>query len=431
MEKDIDTTKTGTKVIWLRKVRQLKTILLPQPPIQLLKEVILAPIDIFRLNEDNPQPESQIFKSVALIQKQIRNIDGSSSFFGNAVVYINGIGQLKKQILSFQDADANVRANNQYEWFLKIILPPDDVQFSSVKSAGMYTLALSVTGQLWSRGIKPNGTIEESDRFAVNPHFQAKDGLIPSSIGASNIISYAWEGHRAIIILQNGAVFAYGQLQELQSYDNKIPVEGIIELTDSKRFSPKFSDKLRGQISNDVGQFGIFGTHKVIKYIRKMNAFLTEGGLVISRYYINTPGKVQLLYTPLDPQWFGGETVVKMYHIAKEAYVLQSGRFIVTEGNKEEEALGNDIKQPYATGNLPFSLNELQSIIMISEPYITFLRKNGQLISVQMLYADDKLPEIIDVTSLPAELAREKDEDQEMTIKKIGRCSYFCYILYE
>lgn len=48
-----------------------------------------------------------------------------------------------------------------------------------------------------------------------------------------------------------------------------------------------------------------------------------------------------------------------------------------------------------------------------------------------MLYADDKLPEIIDVTSLPAELAREKDEDQEMTIKKIGRCSYFCYILYE
>jgi hypothetical protein len=83
-----------------------------------------------------------------------------------------------------------------------------------VKSAGAYSLAKTVEGQLWSRGLKEDGTWDDNENWTLNPRFNAKDGLIPSSLGPSKIRTFCFELHRAVIILENGAVFAYGQLQE-------------------------------------------------------------------------------------------------------------------------------------------------------------------------------------------------------------------------
>jgi hypothetical protein len=39
---------------------------------------------------------------------------------------------------------------------------------------------------------------------------------------------------------------------------------------------PRFVDELRGALPGGAGTFGIFGTFHVVKYFRRINAFLTD-----------------------------------------------------------------------------------------------------------------------------------------------------------
>ncbi|KAA6394964.1 MAG: hypothetical protein EZS28_009513 [Streblomastix strix] len=75
---------------------------------------------------------------------------------------------------------------------------------------------------------------------------------------------FRFELHRAIIILENGAAFAYGQLQEFQGQTN-VAESGFIELTDTNKLKPMFIDDLRGELSEEEGQFGIFGTFQLMQ----------------------------------------------------------------------------------------------------------------------------------------------------------------------
>jgi hypothetical protein len=90
-----------------------------------------------------------------------------------------------------------------------------------VKSAGAFSAAKTVDGKLYIRGMKDDGNWNdaEGEKWELNKYFSAKDGLIPSSLDkdkaqekdkGSKIRSFSFELHRLIVILENGAVFAYG-----------------------------------------------------------------------------------------------------------------------------------------------------------------------------------------------------------------------------
>jgi glyoxylate utilization-related uncharacterized protein len=72
--------------------------------------------------------------------------------------------------------------------------------------------------------MKYDGSWDEakSEEWKENPHFNGKEGLIPNSVGEpSKILSFSFDMHCLIVILENGAVFAYGELKDqLKNWSN-------------------------------------------------------------------------------------------------------------------------------------------------------------------------------------------------------------------
>ncbi|KAA6379120.1 MAG: hypothetical protein EZS28_025353 [Streblomastix strix] len=89
-----------------------------------------------------------------------------------------------------------------------------------------------------------------------------------------------------VLMIQNGAVFAYGQLDDFQGWSN-VPYNGFIELTDTAKMKPVFLDELRGALSGAEGTFGIFGSFHIVKNCRDAKAFLTNEGIVLACAVLN------------------------------------------------------------------------------------------------------------------------------------------------
>lgn len=97
-----------------------------------------------------------------------------------------------------------------------------------------------------------------------------------------------------------------------------------------------FIDELRGSLSGEEGTFGIFGTFHVIKYFRNAKAFLTAEGIVLIQAYTDVEKKNKYCFTPLDPNWFGGEKIVHINSDVWDAYVTESGRIFITRAVYKE-----------------------------------------------------------------------------------------------
>ncbi|KAA6373005.1 MAG: hypothetical protein EZS28_031468, partial [Streblomastix strix] len=246
-----------------------------------------------------------------------------------------------------------------------------------------------------------------------NPHFNYKGGLIPSSLGPSKIRQFCIEGNRAIVILENGAVFAYGDLHLFRSYPN-LPIDGFIELTDSNNLKPIFSEDILGDLSGAEGQFGIFGTYQVVKYFRDAQAFLTADGIVIQFNYPEHE-KSKNSFTPIDPKFFYGEKVVYINNChGGENYLAESGRLIITATEYFEMSklfitkLANPIRKEF----LPFNLNELQTLILARKQYFTSLQKDGKILNFR--FGDNTAR---DVTHFITQLAKINPDEPDMKIK--------------
>ncbi|KAA6374364.1 MAG: hypothetical protein EZS28_030110 [Streblomastix strix] len=263
--------------------------------------------------------------------------------------FVGEIGQIRKELSIFLKIDTEKKKQLSRGCFKTIQLPPSQLIFTDLRSASAYSLAKTAEEQLWSRGMKDDGTWDVSEQLTMNSHFNAPNGLITSSVGLSRIRNFCFELHTAVIILENGAVFAYGQIQEFQSWDN-IAADGFIVLTDSSRLKLRFDDELRGSVPGGQGPFGIFGTFHVVQYFRRMNAFLTDQGVVID--------------------------------YAKE------------------------LAGPVVRTILPFKVNELVQLILTKKTHVTALRDNGILFSIS--FEDQSVQ---DVTGYATKIAKIKSTD--------------------
>ncbi|KAA6369179.1 MAG: hypothetical protein EZS28_035293 [Streblomastix strix] len=418
--------RTGVRALIVKRLPQVAAIVNPDRTENDKADIKTHIFDIRAQLEENPTFESQRIKKITLIYSNQR-LGEHSSFYTWAAIYINGLNQLKKEILILPEHISQAHKDNSREWFNTIQLPPSDLQFIDVKSAGAFTIAKTIDGKLWSRGMKDDGTWDDgTEIWRLNPHFNADDGLIPSSLGPSKIRSFSFELHRAIVILENGAVFAYGQLQEFQGWAN-VAENGFIELTDTSKMKPCFIDGLRGELSEVEGQFGIFGTFHVVKYYKNAKAFLTADGIVLAQAYIEVETKYKYSFTPIDPKFFGGEKIVHINHHVWDAYVTESGRIIITRGMyKEAKEFVTELTTPQKVLQLPFCVDELHCLILTKKTHFTALRADGRIFSIR--YEDGA---VRDATDYVIQLAKSNIQESDMRIKHFEHVAMSFYFLFE
>ncbi|KAA6396268.1 MAG: hypothetical protein EZS28_008204 [Streblomastix strix] len=418
--------RAGVRILIVKRLPQVAAVVNPDRTEEDKSEVKTLIVDIRTLKTENPTVESQRFKKFALIYSNQR-IDNNNSFYAWAAIYINGIGQLKAELCIMPEHYSPTHVTKSQEWFKTIKLPPQELRFVDVKSAGAFTLAMTAEGKLWSRGMKDDGTWDDgTEQWEENKHFNMKDGLIPSSHGPSKIRSFSFELHRAIIILENGAVFAYGQLQEFQGWAN-VAENGFIELTDTAKMKPVFLDELRGGLSGAEGTFGIFGTYHVVKYFRRAKAFLTADGIVLAQAYTEVEKKYKYSFTPIDPKWFGGEKIIHINHHVWDAYVTETGRVIITRGMyKEHKEFVTELTTPQKVLQLPFHVRLLKTLILTKKTHYTALRDDGRIYSIK--YEDGTVRESTDYVT---DLVKADGEGAGMIIKHFAHVAVSFYFLLE
>ncbi|KAA6392825.1 MAG: hypothetical protein EZS28_011653 [Streblomastix strix] len=389
-------------------------------------EVKTTIFDIRSLQAENPTAEAQKIKKFTLIFSNQR-LGETYSFFAWAAIYINGVNQLKAELLIMPEHCTEAHVTKSQEWFKTIQLPPQEIKFVDVKSAGAFTLALTEDGKLWSRGMNDDGTWDEgTEIWRLNPHFNAENGLIPSSLGPSKIRQFSFELHRAIVILENGAVFAYGQLNEFQGWPN-VPENGFIELTDTAKMKPCFLDELRGELSGTEGPFGIFGTFHAIKYYANAKAFLTADGIVLAQAYTEVEAKYKYSFTPIDPKFFGGQKIVHINHHVWDVYVTETGRAIITRAAyKEAKKFVAELTTPQKVMQLPFSVDQLNALILTKKTHFTALNKDGRILSIR--YEDGS---VRDATDYVSELVNADGEGEGMKIKHYQQVSTHFIFLFD
>ncbi|KAA6403767.1 MAG: hypothetical protein EZS28_000705 [Streblomastix strix] len=416
---------TFKRALIVKRLPQVASVIDPNRTDEDKTEVKTTIVDIRTLKTENPTVQSQRFKKVTLIYSNQR-FDNNISFYAWAAIYINGLNQLKAELCIMPEHYSPTHVTKSQEWFKTIKLPPQEIRFVDVKSAGAFTLALTENGQLWSRGMNDDGNWDDgTEVWRLNPHFNAENGLIPSSIGPCKIRSFCFELHRAIIILENGAVFAYGQLQEFQGWPN-IPENGFIELTDTAKMKPFFLDELRGSLSGAEGQFGIFGTFHVVKYFRRAKAFLTTQGIVLAQAYTEAEKKYRYSFTPIDPKFFSGEKIVHINHHIFDAYVTESGRVIITRGMyKEHKEFVTELTQPQKVLQLPFDVSELNTLILTKKTHFTALNEDGRIYSIK--YEDGS---VRDATDYVSELVNADGEGEGMKIKHFAHVAISYIFLF-
>ncbi|KAA6391724.1 MAG: hypothetical protein EZS28_012751 [Streblomastix strix] len=485
------TDRGGTKVIVFRELPHLATSFNPNSTQENKEEVRFCVFDVLKTHPDLPTEQKRI-NTLAIIHKCIR-IDDSSSFWACAIVYINAQGYLEKEQCSFPDLQGMTVERLTREWIASIELPPATITFQDIKSGGSIALALSSTGQLWTWGMGNDGKWSNEDcqsdlnegRWVISQLFNSEDGLMQSSIGGSRISKFTVEPRRATVILQNGAVFILGDVEEFRSFwrggqtwgnsvigGESVNVEdieggkgawGLLEITDSRRFVPLFSVDLRGKIAEKQGNFGIFGEHKISKYFKRMGAFLSDKGIIFLKT-VKDSDRSQSFYTPLDPLlWFKGEGIVHADHHVRDAYVTESGKVYVIRGLiRTNEEMKTSLKDPVAVAQLPFTkisarqapkgsyIKQLKGIFLTKNDHLTLLTDTGYFINLRYGNAqkdeepsgegEETTDEFIKkyttdsttvVTGLLDQITRDAVDEPGMIAKRVGTSAAYHFVLYE
>ncbi|KAH7824103.1 uncharacterized protein MONOS_13094 [Monocercomonoides exilis] len=416
--------RTGTKALVCKRLPHVAIVVDPQLTEERKGNLERYIFDVTKEPELKLKEEQRI-KSLCIQYKNLR-IDNNSSFFAWGIIYVDGLGTLRKKLIDFGDYDDIKEKRPLAEkWINDIQMPPASVKFTRVKSGGNFTMALTEGGELWSRGWNEAGSWTEEEKFTLNYHFKGEGGLIDSSLGKSRIKDFHFEGVRSVVILENGAILLFGSTSEFQPYDSSIPSDGFVEITD-KKYKPKFIKELSGDVDSSAGQYGIFGTHKPVKYFKRMNAFLDENGIVLLRVVDEVDRKNQFYYTAVDPKYFGGEKIINMNHHVDEMYITESGKMIITNGMRGTADIATDLKNPKATRQMDFSVKRLKVSILTKHTHTTLFRDDGKLISVDLEKEGTK-----DVTDFATELSVDEVNPSGMVLKWYGHCGVQYYFLYE
>ncbi|KAH7830660.1 uncharacterized protein MONOS_6306 [Monocercomonoides exilis] len=400
----------GSQILVFERLPYVASVL--QPPVQENHVYYNCFLFDIKRNFSETNPLAKTVISTAMALKNV--VTGSESCcFGICFVYVDGLGFMHKVPFSFHKPRLEQEVDALQAYYKHLTLPPAEERFIKVKSYGCLMFALSRQGDLWTRGITEKGGVIDDDRFVRHQCWEADEhGMINSSLGKSRIKDFFIEANRSFIILENGAVFVFGSLTEFIPYqgsagpftdplqgveDNstvttskskKLSTNGLIEITNSRLFGPRFVKELLGeedeyrkramekeeeakfnkrmaldgattfessspqmQLSfgssstsyssmvipiipcGRYGQYGIFGTHKPAQYISRMDAFLTSDGVPIVKCFEEDSKTPNIFYTPLDRgRFFHGESVVMMAHHVLDAFLTDRGRIVIVRG---------------------------------------------------------------------------------------------------
>ncbi|KAA6400679.1 MAG: hypothetical protein EZS28_003790 [Streblomastix strix] len=134
--------KTFRRALIVKRLSHVATIIDPD---RTEKDKAEVKLKLFE-NKQNPDEEKLSFlakriKKVTLIYSN-QIIDNNNSFYAWAAIYINGLNQLKAELLIMPEHYLPQHVTKSEKFFKTILLPPQEIKFIEVKSAGAYTLAL-------------------------------------------------------------------------------------------------------------------------------------------------------------------------------------------------------------------------------------------------------------------------------------------------
>ncbi|KAA6379337.1 MAG: hypothetical protein EZS28_025137, partial [Streblomastix strix] len=162
---------TFKRALIVKRLPQVATIIDPDRTEEDKAEVRTKIFEIKQnLDEEKLSFLAKRIKKVTLIYHNIQS-DETGSFYAWAAIYINGLNQLKAELLVMPEHYSEAHVTKSEEFFKTIQLPPQEIKFVEVKSAGAYTLALTEDGKLWSRGMNDDGNWDVgTEIWRLNPH---------------------------------------------------------------------------------------------------------------------------------------------------------------------------------------------------------------------------------------------------------------------
>jgi hypothetical protein len=349
------------------------------------------------------------------------------------LLFIDGQGNMQKRLLDMHgenDTEKSREACRKYLQDFQLPSSTSPVKFQSVKSVVEFSAALTETGALWTRGWAEDGSASarEEKRFHLLTRFTPDaEGRIQSSHGPSPISNYHFENKRMHVILENGAVFVIGALVEFHTYMADKREEGCIEITDSSKFSPIFTDRLSGSLTQEKGSFGIFGTFQPIRYLRWAYGFLCTDGTVFMRVTALDDYR-KTTFTPIDSKYFGNQPIATVADYVYNAYVTTHGDVYVVDKEKVAEKLPDQLNHPSAHKSLPMPMERVKAVLWPFSDFLTIFRDDGRFLRV---YLDGDQTQAVDSTAYIEGLTKDTANPHGMVCKWFGAGSMMHFYLFE
>ena len=423
--------RTGTKAVITLRLPHVRYLTQVNPPQEDLDSVNAFVFDVTKETDITPANARRI-KSMTVQYKNIR-IDTNSSLFAHAIIYVDGIGRLRKKLVEFAEPpEIQAKKPLAERWIESIKLPPETEAFVKVRSSGNFTMALSTKGELWTRGWTDEGLYTPSEEFSVLPRFHAPEGIYNTTLGPARVRDFAFDGIHVIIIFDNGAVWAFGSIQEFCGYHPSVPSDGLVELTDSSKMKPRFEfDPIVGHLDRSEGPYGIFGKYKVVKYFKRMFAFLTEDGIPIIRVTKEIDHKNTYWYCPIDiNQHFGGQKIVNMNHHLEDLYITENGESYSFWPDRYDNELEEAFSTRKANRFIGFDVRHLKASFLCRHDSVTLLLDDGKLLSLN-LQAGHEEEDGVDVSEHVVKYSKDEEHPEGMIIKWYAQAALSCYFLFE
>ncbi|KAA6379119.1 MAG: hypothetical protein EZS28_025352 [Streblomastix strix] len=135
------------RALIITKLSQTAAVINPCRTDENKAEVKIVIFDILQLQTENLTAEAKKIKIFTPFFSNL-HIDENNSFYAFAAIYINGMNQLKAKLCIFPQHFSEAHFTMFNDWFKTIYLPPLEVKFVDVKSAGAFSLALTEDGKL-------------------------------------------------------------------------------------------------------------------------------------------------------------------------------------------------------------------------------------------------------------------------------------------
>ncbi|KAK2964425.1 hypothetical protein BLNAU_341 [Blattamonas nauphoetae] len=256
-------------------------------------------------------------------------------------------------LLRRQNGQLEHRTDSQSSSVVHFMRHISDEKFDLIAAGGAMAIAVTKEQLVYTYRMTTGGDYNAEIGWRVFTQIQHNEdtGLIVTSLGLTKVTQIEFEGLRAFIICENGAVFSVGLTNIFAEYGSFSSFQ-VLELTDSSKFKPKFLMQYSGyQPSDDDIKYGLFGDLKPVKYFKGSYAFQCEGGKIVQRL-VDQPNPFQKKssWVYLDKnKFFGGEDVLYVTtQSTGTLYCLKNGKMLLTSAEDRISEAEDALLHPYS-----------------------------------------------------------------------------------